>query len=510
MKKFFFLLFLIIFKFSIYGENNFHIVEKGDTLYSISLKYGISVEKIKEINGLNTNTVYVGNLIMLKNKEENKDEYIVLAGDTLWGIALRHGIDLDKLKLDNNINNNTIHVGQKLKIENNTVNKIEIAEKMEITEQNKATETLEIIEKKENVKINEHSYYTVLKNDNLSSIARVHQMTLKELKELNSLKNNTIHIGQKLKVKTINFYIENSDISYLFSGKLEINKKPIIYNSDYYYYRAPKASKQLHRNYYEDPFYDYKTLYNQANYLISELNKKIDKENKLSNYLNHMKIVIDPGHGGLDPGSISEGSDNNGTFFILEDEYCYDLALRVYILLKLHGADVIMTILSPNHLLRESNETFVNEKNEVLNLKYLKNHSVILPRGNRESLLKRIEIAKNFYNNQTKDTLFLSIHSDNFKYLPEATSILYYKDNNREDTVSKKEVEKLLPYLGAGAHKMGKSIRVLNNNPANIKYLVEVKNLAYTPHIWDMKQATLRQKEAEKIVYGLIKIYGKE
>ena len=489
------LLLMFVLKLFVYGDTIFHIVEKGDTFYSISRKYGVSIDKLKKINGINKNTLYIGDMIKLKEEDVSKKEHIVLQGETLWGIALRHGIDLDKLKHDNNIKNNTIHVGQKLKIENKITEKID---KIEKNDDNKT------------VKIAEYSYYTVLKNDNLSSIARVHQMTLKELKEKNNIKKDIIHVGQKLKVKTINFYIENSDINYLFSGKLEINKKPIIYNSDYYYYRAPKASKQLHRNYYEDPFYDYKTLYNQANYLISELNKKIDKENKLSNYLNHMKIVIDPGHGGLDPGSISEGSDNNGTFLILEDEYCYDLALRVYILLKLHGADVIMTILSPNHLLRESNETFVNEKNEVLNLKYLKNHSVILPRGNRKSLLKRIEIAKNFYNNQTKDTLFLSIHSDNFKYLPEATSILYYKDNNREDTVSKKEVEKLLPYLGAGAHKMGKSIRVLNNNPANIKYLVEVKNLAYTPHIWDMKQATLRQKEAEKIVYGLIKNYGKE
>lgn len=44
-------------------EPKFHEVIKGDTLYSISREYGLSVDKIKSINGLNSNTISIGQKI---------------------------------------------------------------------------------------------------------------------------------------------------------------------------------------------------------------------------------------------------------------------------------------------------------------------------------------------------------------------------------------------------------------------------------------------------------------
>ncbi len=55
-------------------------------------------------------------------------------------------------------------------------------------------------------------------------------------------------------------------------------------------------------------------------------------------------MVLDPGHGGIDPGAIVEAKDDAGaSYFIVEDEYVYDLALRVYVLLRRHGATVTLT-----------------------------------------------------------------------------------------------------------------------------------------------------------------------
>jgi LysM repeat protein len=45
------------------AEPKFHTVKKGDTLYSLSRKYGLSVDKIKAINGLDSNTISVGQKI---------------------------------------------------------------------------------------------------------------------------------------------------------------------------------------------------------------------------------------------------------------------------------------------------------------------------------------------------------------------------------------------------------------------------------------------------------------
>jgi flagellum-specific peptidoglycan hydrolase FlgJ len=43
-----------------------HIVVKGDTLYSISKKYGLTVNKLKKINGLSSNTISIGQTLILK------------------------------------------------------------------------------------------------------------------------------------------------------------------------------------------------------------------------------------------------------------------------------------------------------------------------------------------------------------------------------------------------------------------------------------------------------------
>lgn len=44
---------------------NYYKVQKGDTLYSISKKFNISVEKLKEVNGLKGNTIQIGQHLLL-------------------------------------------------------------------------------------------------------------------------------------------------------------------------------------------------------------------------------------------------------------------------------------------------------------------------------------------------------------------------------------------------------------------------------------------------------------
>ena len=43
-----------------------HIVIKGDTLYSISKKYGLSVDELKSLNGLESNEISIGQKLSLK------------------------------------------------------------------------------------------------------------------------------------------------------------------------------------------------------------------------------------------------------------------------------------------------------------------------------------------------------------------------------------------------------------------------------------------------------------
>lgn len=49
-----------------------HTIEKGDNLYRLSKRYGTTVEKIKEANGLKTNNLKIGSTLKIEYKKEEK------------------------------------------------------------------------------------------------------------------------------------------------------------------------------------------------------------------------------------------------------------------------------------------------------------------------------------------------------------------------------------------------------------------------------------------------------
>ena len=112
-------------------------VEKGDTLYSISRKYQITVAELRTANNLSENDVIkVGQKLIIpdadigtaaalsstKNSASSAPagktvEYVVAKGDTLYGIARKNGMSVADLMSLNNLDSSAvIKVGQKLKV----------------------------------------------------------------------------------------------------------------------------------------------------------------------------------------------------------------------------------------------------------------------------------------------------------------------------------------------------------------------------------------------------------
>ena len=150
-----------------------YTVKNGDTLYSIARKYNLTVDELKELNKLTSNTLSIGQkLIVSKELPETEVNYTVVSGDTLYGIANKFKVSVDNLKLINNLKNNILSIGQVLKIPNSTI----------VQDQSKLT-------------------YTVKNGDTLYNIARIYNTTVDEIKRLNNLSNNTLSIGQTLILK---------------------------------------------------------------------------------------------------------------------------------------------------------------------------------------------------------------------------------------------------------------------------------------------------------------------
>ena len=101
------------------NENDkLYIVKKGDTLYSISRKLNISADTLKSLNKLNSNDIYVGQQLILV-KPENQveyDIYTVKKGDSLWSISQKYNITVNELIKLNNLNNTTLQINQPLKV----------------------------------------------------------------------------------------------------------------------------------------------------------------------------------------------------------------------------------------------------------------------------------------------------------------------------------------------------------------------------------------------------------
>lgn len=99
-----------------------YTVKRGDTLYKIANRYGITVNEIVELNNIqNPNLIYVGQIlrIPLDNSTNQMQTvyYRVRRGDRLWRIAKMYGTTVNNIARLNGITNpNLIYVGQVLRI----------------------------------------------------------------------------------------------------------------------------------------------------------------------------------------------------------------------------------------------------------------------------------------------------------------------------------------------------------------------------------------------------------
>lgn len=100
------------------SSDSYYTVQKGDSLYAIANKFNTTVEKLKEMNNLSSNILSIGQKLKVSStlSNTNTDTYTVQKGDTLYGIASKFGTTVDEIKKLNNLTSNSLSIGQKLKI----------------------------------------------------------------------------------------------------------------------------------------------------------------------------------------------------------------------------------------------------------------------------------------------------------------------------------------------------------------------------------------------------------
>ncbi|MEW5767523.1 MAG: LysM peptidoglycan-binding domain-containing protein [bacterium] len=94
-----------------------HVVKRGESLWEIAKKYGVSWKALKHANNLCSNRLRAGQKLTIPNSNPSISSYhIVERGQSLWEIANKYGVSVKTLKQANYLRSNRLRVGQKLTI----------------------------------------------------------------------------------------------------------------------------------------------------------------------------------------------------------------------------------------------------------------------------------------------------------------------------------------------------------------------------------------------------------
>lgn len=187
---------------------NTYTVAKNDSLWTIARKNGVSVAEISRANNFSgTPTLRPGQKIIIPAKGgkasapsssggsaapvsggDSNPTYEVRPGDTLAGIAKKHGITVARLKTLNQLRSDTVKPGQKLSLPSG------------VAEVNNATAPANSVTSPKAAPAAGSNVHVVEVGETLSGIAKRYGVTRRELIVLNNIPDDTVRPGQRIKL----------------------------------------------------------------------------------------------------------------------------------------------------------------------------------------------------------------------------------------------------------------------------------------------------------------------
>lgn len=152
-----FAVFIFLLLFGTVAKAQVYTVSSNDTLFKISKRTNVPMEKIKSANTLVSDNITTGQVLLIPER------YTVQPNDTLYLISRRYGIQLQELKRLNNVGN-ILHVGQTLYIPQKSPYKV----------------------------------INISKGDSLYKISKRFNVAISDIKRLNGLVNDNIYAGMRL------------------------------------------------------------------------------------------------------------------------------------------------------------------------------------------------------------------------------------------------------------------------------------------------------------------------
>lgn len=179
-----------------------HQVDEQETLFSIAKRYGGSVAAIIEHNHITNNKIDIGQTIEILISEIDKEKvakdsgsyHVVVQGETLYSISKQYKVTIDDLKKWNQLSANKLPIGMELRVGKSSdkdlqMNKIQVSHEKTDTA-GIDVEVVDVFDK-----------YLVQTGETLSSIAAKMGVSIDSLKSWNGLTSSHLSIGQSLNFK---------------------------------------------------------------------------------------------------------------------------------------------------------------------------------------------------------------------------------------------------------------------------------------------------------------------
>jgi len=190
------------------SSSSTYTVVSGDSVWSVANKHGISMDQLRSANNIKNDFIYPGQTlavsgsttssattstsVSLVNKNvsstasstASSSTYTVVSGDSVWSVANKYGISMDKLRSLNNIENDFIYPGQTLSVSGSST----------------ATSTINTTSTARTTTTTSNGTYTVAAGDSVWSIANKNNISMDQLRSANNIKNDFVYPGQQLSI----------------------------------------------------------------------------------------------------------------------------------------------------------------------------------------------------------------------------------------------------------------------------------------------------------------------
>lgn len=197
-------------------------VEPKETLYGIANKYNTSVAELVQYNPQTEAGLKVGDVLAIPYKASHSGlrYHVVEKSETLFSISRLYNISVEELKSWNSLSDNAINVGDRLHV---SPPRSEATAQEVVRPAQQQTESVNYAGK---------IVHSVKEKETLYSLARMYDTSVDKIREWNKLSTNDLHVGQKLIVGTTNALPDNKRVMRSGNSGTDNRRRDYAYNSD--------------------------------------------------------------------------------------------------------------------------------------------------------------------------------------------------------------------------------------------------------------------------------------